>query len=434
VASRAFRGPVSRTPAPRDVTAGKRARFSRPGKPGRYTKSRALATDGAYPNGPFASRRAPRVRLRQNVELVPVGADEMDAGSGMSARVTIIVTPWQHFSCTRRTLESLLAFTPPPFELIYVDGNSPPPVRRYLQEQAARHHFTLIRSERYLTTSEAHNAALPYAGTEYVVLLDNCTLVTPGWLTSLVRCADETGAWVAGPLYCMGNPEDPTVFSAGPDLAIVAGEQGERRLHETAPYAGRRLADVRVELARRPCGYAKSYCMLVRREVIDRVGGLDARYTSFQEHRSFCLAVAQAGGRVLFEPESVVMLLSPPPFAWSDLPLFLLRWSDAWLRPSLRHFVRRWELDESDPVLTRGVRFRDEERRRLLWPVLAAGARLGGWRGRHAAEKFIDAICDRVLEPTVIARLERRRQAHVTAAPRVVWPVRASSPVLQRNV
>ncbi len=332
----------------------------------------------------------------------------MADGARTTPSVTIVVVPWQHYSQTKPSLESIYAFTPPPFELIYVDGNAPPHVQRYLQEQARARGFTLIRSDRYLTTTEAQNLALPHVHTEYVAFVENWVLVTPGWLSSLVRCAEEEHAWVVEPLYCTGELRRPMVYSSAPDLRIVE-ENGARRLHETAPLAGKPLADVRAGLTRSTCGYAKSHCMLVRKDVLDRLGAFDESFTSYQGHRDFSLDVQAAGGLLYAEPDAVVVLEGPPPLAWSDVPLFLLRWSDAWLQPSIKRFAQKWRIPETDHMLQGGVRFRNSERRKMFQLVQRAAGRLFGRRGRRLADLCIDAFFARLLEPTVIARLERTR-------------------------
>jgi len=322
--------------------------------------------------------------------------------------VTIVVVPWQHYSQTKPSLESIYAFTQPPFELIYVDGNAPPYVQRYLQEQARARGFTLIRRDRYLTTTEAQNLALPHIQTDYVAFVENWVLVTPGWLSSLMRCAEEEQAWVVEPLYCTGELRRPIVYSAAPELRIVE-ENGARHLHETAPLAGKLLADVRGGLKRTTCGYAKSHCMLVRKDVLDRLGAFDESFTSYQGHRDFSLDVHAAGGSLYAEPNAVVVLAGPPPFAWSDVPLFLLRWSDAWLQPSIRRFAQKWRIPEDDHMLQGGVRFRNSERRKMFQLVQRVAGRLLGWRGRRLVDACIDAFFERLLEPTIIARLERTR-------------------------
>lgn len=338
----------------------------------------------------------------------------------VASDVTVIVCPWQQFSRTKASLDSIFAFTSQPFELIYVDGNSPPKVRRYLEQQARARNFTLIRRDRYLTSAEAHNLALRHVQTKYVAFVDNGVLVTPGWLEAMIRCEHETGAWAVGPTYCTGSLAKMITYSAGPELRITE-EDGQRRLHETAPCVGKPLADVRDSLQRRPCGYVKSHCMLTTKDVLARLEAFDERYTSYQEHRDFCLQIQRAGGSLFFEPSAVAVILTPPPLAWSDLPLFLLRWSDAWLQPSIRHFALQWGLRTDDPMLLGGVRFRDGERRRLFRPVQGVAYRLLGPRGGRMADRCIDTLFNRIIEPVVIARLERRRvrdgAVHVPGGP-----------------
>lgn len=340
------------------------------------------------------------------------------------ASVTIVVTPWQHFSQTKAALESIYAFTPPPFELVYVDGNSPSKVRRYLQEQARLLGFTLVRSDRYLTTAEAQNLALPHVTTEYVAFVENWVIVTPGWLDALVRCARETGAWVVEPLYCTGDLRSPTVYSMAPDLQIVE-ENGKRRLHETAPLAGKPLVDVRAGLRRSRCGYAKSHCMLVRKDVLDRTNSFDETFTSFQGHRDFSLDVQAAGGSLFAEPDAVIVLSTVPPLAWSDLGLYFLRWSDIWLQPSIRRFAQKWGIPEDDHMLQGGARFRDGERRRPFRLAAAVATRLFGARGRRLVDIMVDAGYKYLLEPTVIARLERKRLR--ARGPAIAAPMTATS-------
>ncbi|MEQ9667577.1 glycosyltransferase family 2 protein [Coleofasciculus sp. G2-EDA-02] len=50
---------------------------------------------------------------------------------------TIVVSPRERFSYTQTSLESIYEHTHIPFNLVYVDGNSPKLVRDYLATQAA---------------------------------------------------------------------------------------------------------------------------------------------------------------------------------------------------------------------------------------------------------------------------------------------------------
>src|ERR1700758_827683 len=258
--------------------------------------------------------------------------------------ITIVVVPREQFSKSQISLESIYAVTPHPFRLVYVDGNSPRSVRRYLEHKAAALGFKLIRIENYLTSNEARNIGLREVQTKYVAFLDNDVLVQPGWLAALLRCAGETDAWVVGPLCCYGTDgsdgEPYIIHVAGADLRFVE-DDGTRRLREKGRHVNQLFAEVRPLLRREPIDLVEFHCMLVRRDTFDRLGPLDEKLLSFFDHLDFCLAVCQAGGKLYFEPAAVVTHLAPPPFAPMDLPYFLLRWSNAWLRPSVRHFASK---------------------------------------------------------------------------------------------
>src|SRR5262245_60838363 len=105
--------------------------------------------------------------------------------------VTIVCVPRDHFSDVPEALESVFANTDAPFDLIYVDGGSPKPTATYLREQAGSRGFRLIRTEHYLSPNRARNIAAAAVQTPYMVFIDNDVVVAPGWLTSLIACAER---------------------------------------------------------------------------------------------------------------------------------------------------------------------------------------------------------------------------------------------------
>ena len=334
--------------------------------------------------------------------------------------VTIVVVPREQFSKAEASLDSIYAATPQPFELVYVDGNSPPALRDVLATEAAARGFTLLRTERYLTSNEARNLALQHVRTPYIAFVDNDVFVTPGWLDALLRCAEETGAWAVGPLYCFGTDgvsgEPYVVHTAGADLRII--DEGGRRLHEEHRHVLRPVAEVLPHLRREPIDLVEFHCMLVRREAFERTGLLDERLLSFLDHLDFCLAVRSAGGPVYFEPAAVVTHLAPPPFARMDIPYFLLRWSDAWLYGSARHFAAKHGLRLDDADLEGHVWFRNGHRRRLVAGLRERIRTIFGKRGLKFADKLADRVVFGLLiEYTVVARLQGRRAKGVEQRP-----------------
>ena len=123
-----------------------------------------------------------------------------DGAAKSLPRITIVVLPRAQFSKAQLSLECVFAETKRAFSLIYVDGNSPAPVRRYIERRAVAKGFRLIREERYLPANVARNLALPYSDTQFVVCIDNDVVLHPHWLEPLPDCANETGAWAVGPL------------------------------------------------------------------------------------------------------------------------------------------------------------------------------------------------------------------------------------------
>ena len=167
----------------------------------------------------------------------------------LSTDVTIVVVPRERFSLAPQSLRSVLENTEPPYKLVYVDGGSPRWVRHIIESQAKEHNFTLIRSEQYLSPNEARNLGFAKVQTKYALFLDNDVVVAPGWLNGLVRCAEETGAWVVGPLYCIGQPYHQKIHMAG-GLAHFEENGGTRRYIDRHLMGHSWLSDVRDQLRR----------------------------------------------------------------------------------------------------------------------------------------------------------------------------------------
>jgi GT2 family glycosyltransferase len=258
-----------------------------------------------------------------------------------NSQVTIVVVPRERFSYAQRSLTSIYTHTTFPFELIYIDAGTPAPVRQFLGSEAERKGFRLLSAPGYLSPNQARNLGWREVQTKYTVFLDNDALVTPGWLDALARCAEETEAWVVGPLYLIGEIERQTIHMAGGRVHIKE-HHGKRVLYDEQYLFERRLSDVQVPLQRQPWDYVEFHCMLVRTDLLDRLGPLDEKLLSLHEHIDLGLSVRNAGGAVYLEPKAVTSYVPPPPCEWWDLPYFMLRWSEAWNLATVRHFNQKW--------------------------------------------------------------------------------------------
>jgi GT2 family glycosyltransferase len=260
-------------------------------------------------------------------------------------RVTIVVVPRERLSFIQRSLSTTFEQTSIPFNLIYVSGGLPVSVRQSLEEEARQKNFKFIHSENYLSPNQARNLALPHITTPYVVFLDNDALVTRGWLEALLKCADETGASIVGPLYLIGEFDRAIVHMAGGRLHLKE-EAGNRILWDEQYLFDTSLSETTARLRRRSCDYMEFHCMLVRTNLFERIGRMDEQLRSLHEERDICLAALKEGGSVFIEPRSVVTYVPPPPFEWWDIPYFMLRWSDLWTVESVRRFNTKWNIKE----------------------------------------------------------------------------------------
>jgi GT2 family glycosyltransferase len=326
---------------------------------------------------------------------------------------TVVIVPRERFSLTQRSLESLFAHTTQPFALIYVDAGSPRKVRSYLETEAARKRFQLVRVDRYLTQNQSRNLAIQEVRTKYVVFADNDVLFAPGWLDELVRCAEETGAWVVGPLYCVGEPAHQIVHMAGGTVHIEEAG-GKRYLCQSHRFAERQVTDVWPQLCREPTELVEFHCMLVRLDVFERLGPFDEGVFSTSDHIDFCLSVREAGGIVYLEPKSLVTQVAagrnpPSAISWSDLPYYTLRWSDAWNEASLQRLREKWSLSEDDPYLATLRASWVVPHRRLAVPAFRKLAHIClGWRGGTWVERRLDDALTRRWR-----REDRRKPDHV---------------------
>ena len=281
---------------------------------------------------------------------------------------TLVVVPRERFSYTSQSLESIYQHTTLPFKLVYIDGNSPEKVKRYLQVQAQERDFKLIRTNHFLTPNQARNLSLPHVDTKYVVFIENDVLVTPFWLERLVNCAEETGAWLVGPLTCEGE-DFATVHFMGGSIKVIE-EQGKCWTVCQRPYMYNPLAKVEASLKREPTQLLEFHSMLVRRELFEQLGGFDEALLGTADEDDFCLTVLQAGKLIYFEPASKISFIVPNPPVLSDLPFFFSRWSPAWYEASVDRFMQKWNLSEDSPSLNHIKHIRDfsKFRCRLAYP------------------------------------------------------------------
>lgn len=194
--------------------------------------------------------------------------------SAEAPETSIVIPVRNGVAFTRKCVESLLACTQSPFELILVDNGSTDGTPDYLAELRARRDpggrclgVRTLRNARNLGFGLACNQGMAAALGRYLVILNNDTVVTEGWLERMKAAAER----------------DSRIGVVGPRSNYVVGPQ----MVENVPYAPDDLAGMRRfaagwAAAREGQGFpvarAIGLCLLIKRAVVDCVGGFDPRF------------------------------------------------------------------------------------------------------------------------------------------------------------
>jgi GT2 family glycosyltransferase/Tfp pilus assembly protein PilF len=203
---------------------------------------------------------------------------------------SLIVLCCNQLEYTQQCLESVLRHTRSPYELMLVDNGSTDGTLSYLEEIRRRHRparTAIIRNESNLGYPAGCNQALEQAKGQYIVFLNNDTIVTPGWLDGLIRWSlhDWPNVGLVGP-----------VSNGGMDAQCIRVDYSE--VKEVDEFAARRCQTFagKMQMVPRLTGF----CLLAHREVLEQVGRLDERYgLGFFEDDDLCVRVREAGFRLV---------------------------------------------------------------------------------------------------------------------------------------
>ncbi len=204
-----------------------------------------------------------------------------------SPRVSVVILCYNNLEFTRACLASLFAFSEyPELEIICVDNASDDGTDGFLREAAERHPgMRTIRNPRNLGFAAGNNVGIRAATGEIVVLLNNDTYVTKGWVRDLVRpLLLDRGIGMAGPLTNMiGNEQK---------IAINYANMTEMARAAAAFTARRRRQRLEVETL-------AFFCVAIRNDVFAKAGLLDESYAiGFFEDDDFCRRARAAGYRL----------------------------------------------------------------------------------------------------------------------------------------
>jgi GT2 family glycosyltransferase len=343
--------------------------------------------------------RRPTVLPRATIEAaqanpLPALAEAPPLGEGSAS---IVVVTHDNLVFTRLCLESVLANTAGDFELIVVDNGSSDGTPTYLARLTERHaRVRTVLNGVNLGFAPACNQGLALAAGDDLVLLNNDTMVPPGWLERLQAALRDSRVGLVGPVTNrIGNEaEIETEYETWGEFLELARRRAVE--HEGEWLEIRTLA---------------MFCLAMRRQTYLRLGPLDERYeVGLLEDDDYADLARQAGYELRCLDDVLVHHFGEASFgklvADGEYGRLLEankdRYGDKWGRPWEPYGRRRNERYEREIAATREavveavpagatvlvISRGDEEllgldgRRALHFPQ----AENGGWAGHHPGD------------------------------------------------
>lgn len=202
---------------------------------------------------------------------------------GAVPKVSIIVLTYNNLPLNQACLASVCTQTAyPAYELLVVDNGSTDGTLEYLASLEDEH-VRVIRNPENLGFAGGNNVGIRASDGTYVMLLNNDTIVTRGWLTTAVK-------WLQNDRRC--GMCGAVTNSIGNEAMIPVSYRNQAELREfaflhAALHRGESYPNVdRIAL----------FATLIRRDVLESVGLLDEAYkVGMFEDDDLAMAVKRAG-------------------------------------------------------------------------------------------------------------------------------------------
>lgn len=213
--------------------------------------------------------------------------------SHTTPKVSIVILNWNGRDLVKNCLNSVLKTNYLNYEVIVVDNASTDGSQFLIRNNYPN--VKLIENVENIGYAAGNNVGIKAAKGEYVVLLNNDTIVHRDWILELVKVALIDNR--IGVLGCKVYVMDTNVIQhAGCELGFISKSFLSRSLEEDSGQFDE-IGDV---------DYISGEAMMVKMKVFKRVGLLDSDYFAYWEDVDFCYRARRSGYRVVYVPKSVV--------------------------------------------------------------------------------------------------------------------------------
>jgi O-antigen biosynthesis protein len=215
-----------------------------------------------------------------------------------SGLVSILIPCCGQLEYTKLCIASVLRYSRKPYELIFLDIGSLDGTREFIAgiAAAAQVRVEVVRTPPDLGIAGAVQGAVKLARGEFLLLLNNDTIVTDGWLDKMVDLAQlMPGIGVVGPMSNYADapqrvekvPYRIGPKKGGPSDWLVATEAIDAFARKMREENRNKYRDV---------DRLGGFCLLIKREILKRVGHLrESSELGLFDSDLLCRSARQAG-------------------------------------------------------------------------------------------------------------------------------------------
>lgn len=217
-----------------------------------------------------------------------------------SPRVCVVVLNWNGLKDTTECLQSLQRVNYPAYDVVLVDNASTGNDVAVLRE-AFRNQIHIIQNDKNYGYTGGNNIGMRYCLThcrpDYLLILNNDTVVAPDFLAHLVQVAqnDEMVGMIGPKVYYHGSPN--LIQTAGGTIRTLTGNPS---------LIGNKKPDTGQYDENREVFFLSGSCLLIRAEVTDKVGLFDDSYFLYWDDAEYCARVRKAGYRLMYAGQARV--------------------------------------------------------------------------------------------------------------------------------
>ncbi len=234
---------------------------------------------------------------------------------------SIIIPLFNKVEYTKQCMAALALNTEkaPVYEVILVDNASTDGTAEFLRNHAGD--VTIITNLKNLGFAKACNQGGRLARGRYLVFLNNDTIPHPGWLDALIRGVKQESADIVGAKLLYPNGR---VQHAG-----VAFDERGIGCHIFNGFT----ADHPAVNRKRFMQCVTAACMLIGKDLFDRLGGFDENFINGFEDVDLCLRAGEQNKKILYNPESVLIHYEETSdgrktYDYQNAKYFLNRWEN----------------------------------------------------------------------------------------------------------